>query len=136
MAKRIVDDSTRPPSSFPHLSLLVVALPLGFIALRFFSSSSIQLLSKPFGASLFFFWFIPDDPYYCGLRARVSNFVKNKNDKDLPQQSSKDPQGTEIKMKMAGSTATYQAALPHGHPMQAHQMWHSRSFDSGMGKFA
>jgi len=71
-----------------------------------------------------------DDPYYCGLRARVSNFVKNdrKGEKEPPVKES----GTEIKMKMTPHVGTYQAALSHGHPMQTHQMWHSRSFDSGM----
>ena len=81
---------------------------------------------------IFYFFFshstTTDDPYYCGLRARVSNFVKNKNTKEPVKES-----GTEIKMKMTPHVGTYQAALSHGHPMQAHQMWHSRSFDSGMG---
>ena len=83
-----------------------------------------------FSFSIFFFSHstTTDDPYYCGLRARVSNFVKNKNTKEPVKES-----GTEIKMKMTPHVGTYQAALSHGHPMQAHQMWHSRSFDSGMG---
>lgn len=72
-----------------------------------------------------------DDPYYCGLRARVSNFVKNKNTNEKPVKEL----GTEIKMKMTPHVGTYQAALSHGHPMQTHQMWHSRSFDSGMGNW-
>ena len=78
-----------------------------------------------------FFFYFSDDPYYCGLRARVSNFVKNdrKGEKEPPVKES----GTEIKMKMTPHVGTYQAALSHGHPMQTHQMWHSRSFDSGMG---
>jgi hypothetical protein len=38
-------------------------------------------------------------------------------------------------MKMTPHVGTYQAALSHGHPMQTHQMWHSRSFDSGMGNW-
>jgi hypothetical protein len=81
--------------------------------------------------SNFFKFFFSDDPYYCGLRARVSNFVKNerKGEKEPPVKES----GTEIKMKMTPHVGTYQAALSHGHPMQTHQMWHSRSFDSGMG---
>ena len=74
---------------------------------------------------------IADDPYYCGLRARVSNFVKNKNTNEKPVKEL----GTEIKMKMTPHVGTYQAALSHGHPMQTHQMWHSRSFDSGMGNW-
>lgn len=81
-------------------------------------------------ANKFFFLFeMADDPYYCGLRARVSNFVKNKNTKEPSKEN-----GTEIKMKMTPHLG-YQAALSHGHPMQTHQMWHSRSFDSGMGNY-
>lgn len=75
-----------------------------------------------------------DDPYYCGLRARVSNFVK-KEKETAGKEAGNNNAGTEMKMKMTAAHlagTTYQAALPHGHPMQAHQMWHSRSFDSGM----
>ncbi len=77
-----------------------------------------------------------DDPYYCGLRARVSNFVKKEKETEARKEAGNNNGGTEIKMKMTAAHlagTTYQAALPHGHPMQAHQMWHSRSFDSGMG---
>jgi hypothetical protein len=57
--------------------------------------------------------------------------VKNKNTNEKPVKEL----GTEIKMKMTPHVGTYQAALSHGHPMQTHQMWHSRSFDSGMGNW-
>lgn len=88
------------------------------------------IINSPFHCSPFCLW-IADDPYYCGLRARVSNFVKNKNTNEKPVKEL----GTEIKMKMTPHVGTYQAALSHGHPMQTHQMWHSRSFDSGMGNW-
>ena len=89
-----------------------------------------SFIKSPFHCSLFCLC-IADDPYYCGLRARVSNFVKNKNTNEKPVKEL----GTEIKMKMTPHVGTYQAALSHGHPMQTHQMWHSRSFDSGMGNW-
>ncbi|XP_037788764.1 uncharacterized protein LOC119584300 isoform X3 [Penaeus monodon] len=50
-----------------------------------------------------------DDPYYCGLRARIPNFAKPK---------SKDKQDV------------VRAQYPP--PVPAHPMWHTRSFDSGM----
>jgi hypothetical protein len=64
-----------------------------------------------------------DDPYYCGLRARVSNFVKNKNDKQDPVRENN---GIEPKNNKGQGGVNYQSPLPH--PM----MWHSRSYDSGM----
>ncbi|KAG8312138.1 hypothetical protein J6590_030057 [Homalodisca vitripennis] len=60
-----------------------------------------------------------DDPYYCGLRARVPNFTKSK----------------EAKASIAAQMARYPmmpAPPPPSHPH--HQlMWHARSYDSGMG---
>jgi len=53
-----------------------------------------------------------DDPYYCGLRARIPNFAKSK---------SKDKQD-------AGPRPQYPPP-----PLPSHPMWHTRSFDSGMG---
>ncbi|XP_071536265.1 uncharacterized protein [Panulirus ornatus] len=52
-----------------------------------------------------------DDPYYCGLRARIPNFAKSKSkDKQDPGR----------------------ALYPSGPPIPTHPMWHTRSFDSGM----
>ena len=60
-----------------------------------------------------------DDPYYCGLRARVSNFVKeNVKAKE---------NGADFNKKSNQTAINYQSPLPH--PM----MWHARSYDSGMG---
>ncbi|XP_050738535.1 uncharacterized protein LOC127009478 isoform X2 [Eriocheir sinensis] len=48
-----------------------------------------------------------DDPYYCGLRARIPNFAQTKSkDKQEP--------------------------LRAQYPVPAHPMWHTRSYDSGM----
>jgi len=59
-----------------------------------------------------------DDPYYCGLRARVSNFVKeNVKAKE---------NGADFNKKSNQTAINYQSPLPH--PM----MWHARSYDSGM----
>jgi len=61
-----------------------------------------------------------DDPYYCGLRARVPNFGKSK-DKAA---------------QLAAQMARYPmmpAPLPPQHPHPHQQlMWHARSYDSGM----
>ncbi|XP_042242340.1 uncharacterized protein LOC121879685 isoform X2 [Homarus americanus] len=52
-----------------------------------------------------------DDPYYCGLRARIPNFAMTKSkDKQEPGR----------------------VQYPNGPPIPAHPMWHTRSFDSGM----
>jgi len=52
-----------------------------------------------------------DDPYYCGLRARIPNFAKSKGKEkqDAPRPQYPPP------------------------PLPSHPMWHTRSFDSGMG---
>ncbi|XP_054268576.1 uncharacterized protein LOC128990281 isoform X2 [Macrosteles quadrilineatus] len=60
-----------------------------------------------------------DDPYYCGLRARVPNFVKSKDKAAIAAQMARYPM--------------MPAPLPplhnHAHP---HPLWHARSYDSGM----
>ncbi|XP_067008896.2 uncharacterized protein exp isoform X2 [Anabrus simplex] len=71
-----------------------------------------------------------DDPYYCGLRARVPNFGKSKS----KEASSRYPVAP---MPVMGGShhpqAPFQYAPPpqHAHPV----MWHARSFDSGMGVY-
>lgn len=52
-----------------------------------------------------------DDPYYCGLRARIPNFAKSKS-----------------KDKADPARVQY----PGAPPLPTHPMWHTRSFDSGM----
>lgn len=69
-----------------------------------------------------------DDPYYCGLRARVPNFVaKSANNK------SKEPQTKRFSISQQAPPI---AALMHQHHMH-HQhphppMWHTRSYESGI----
>lgn len=89
------------------------------------------------------------DPYYCGLRARVPNFVKSSKNKSkdngmspmkrisvsnlqhpaaslasLHQLHQMHPQNL-----YGGSHHAYSAQYPH------HMMLHTRSFESGIGKF-
>jgi hypothetical protein len=64
----------------------------------------------------------PEDPYYCGLRARVSNFAGKgpKKDRNI---------GRPLPNPAAAPAA---APVAHQHPQPGH-MYHSRSYDSGMG---
>lgn len=81
-----------------------------------------------------------DDPYYCGLRARVPNFVKmarNGQSKLGPAP----PRGGHIRTQHAPSyaSAAYassQSSQIYGH-LPAHRppiMYHARSFESGLGE--
>lgn len=67
-----------------------------------------------------------DDPYYCGLRARVPNFGKSK---------SKETNGGRYPAPMS-LMSHHQHPFQYAPPQQAHHphpvMWHARSFDSGM----
>lgn len=62
-------------------------------------------------------WIFADDPYYCGLRARVPNFTKSKDKANIAAQMARYPM--------------MPAPLPPHHAPQL--MWHARSYDSGMG---
>ncbi|XP_076030120.1 uncharacterized protein LOC143018549 isoform X2 [Oratosquilla oratoria] len=69
-----------------------------------------------------------DDPYYCGLRARIPNFPKSK---------SKDKGGDQQTQPLVGPQGVPPQPLGRGQypppPLPNHpSMWHSRSFDSGM----
>lgn len=84
---------------------------------------------------------ISDDPYYCGLRARVPNFVKSKT---------KDPVPTK-RFSMSHQQAPLPLALQHhlhhqhhhpaamhmqqGPQQPPHAMWHTRSYESGIGMY-
>ncbi|XP_026676762.1 uncharacterized protein LOC103505685 [Diaphorina citri] len=70
-----------------------------------------------------------DDPYYCGLRARVPNFVKAK------RESKAGPPPVMSRYAPMGASNGHLAPHPHSQKMQQHQvMWHARSYDSGMAK--
>ncbi|KAL2739487.1 hypothetical protein V1477_010876 [Vespula maculifrons] len=77
-----------------------------------------------------------DDPYYCGLRARVPNFVKmarNGQSKGIPPRGHIRPQPAP---SYAGSVyASSQSSQIYGHHVPAnrpHIMYHARSFESGL----
>lgn len=95
--------------------------------------------------------FNTDDPYYCGLRARVPNFVKaNKANRIVDNNSnyisSKDlnklMKEKELKRvapasamtsfhQMRGNGNLYPHHLPSNQP---YSMWHAKSYESGIGK--
>ena len=88
---------------------------------------------------LFIFCFVfIDDPYYCGLRARIPNFVKKKKKSDGSK--TKGPMGppTTAMMNMGlggpGKTQPNPAmssAPPH-HPF----WWHSRLYTDNSGQYS
>ncbi|KAG6447054.1 hypothetical protein O3G_MSEX004713 [Manduca sexta] len=83
-----------------------------------------------------------DDPYYCGLRARVPNFVKANGQKVLP------PMPERLTLKEAPvPSKRYSVAHPHPGPFPPHMpafahapmppaaLWHARSYESGIGAY-
>jgi hypothetical protein len=86
-----------------------------------------------------------DDPYYCGLRARVPNFVQkskaaNKSEKPDSQISAKRISVSHLQHPASFPSLQQlhqQQVHPHQQLMAAHQhhqqmMWHARSFESGI----
>ncbi|XP_055623714.1 uncharacterized protein LOC129767118 [Toxorhynchites rutilus septentrionalis] len=94
----------------------------------------------------------PDDPYYCGLRARVPNFVKsskskeNNNNSNVANNNSSKENAVAAK-RLSVAHLQHPASLqslhqlhqmhPHHNLMAAHQhhqqlMWHARSYESGI----
>lgn len=68
---------------------------------------------------------INDDPYYCGMRARVPNFVKSK------VKENKGPPPVINRYSIASSISN--GHLASAYPSQQNPvMWHARSYDSGM----
>ncbi|KXJ79709.1 hypothetical protein RP20_CCG028421 [Aedes albopictus] len=97
-----------------------------------------------------------DDPYYCGLRARVPNFVKsskskeNNNNSNVTNNNSsngKDNSAAAVSKRFSIAHLQHPSSLqslhqlhqmhPHHNLMAAHQhhqqlMWHARSYESGI----
>ncbi|XP_055603003.1 uncharacterized protein LOC129751492 [Uranotaenia lowii] len=102
-----------------------------------------------------------DDPYYCGLRARVPNFVKtsskskennnnsnvannnNNSSRDVPVGNGKDAIAKRMSIAHLQHPSSLQSLHqlhqmhPHHNLMAAHQhhqqlMWHARSYESGI----
>lgn len=79
-----------------------------------------------------FLSFLLDDPYYCGLSARVPNFVKSNNGRAKP--GSKEPRES-VRGFPPGAVPFNNMVPPHFHSYQhPHPLWHARSYESGMGK--
>lgn len=91
------------------------------------------------------FYSIPDDPYYCGLRARVPNFVKTTKNKGKDSLSAmKRISVSNLQHPAASLASLHQLHQMHAHnqPIYGHHgqypshhmMLHTRSFESGIGK--
>jgi hypothetical protein len=83
---------------------------------------------------------ILDDPYYCGLRARVPNFVKmakNGHSKAGPPLPRGYPRTQPAPSYAGAAYASSQSSQIYGH-LPAHRpppiIYHARSFESGLGK--
>lgn len=86
-----------------------------------------------------------DDPYYCGLRARVPNFVKTSKNKGKDSLSAmKRISVSNLQHPAASLASLHQLHQMHAHnqPIYGHHgqypshhmMLHTRSFESGIGK--
>ncbi|XP_022901222.1 uncharacterized protein [Onthophagus taurus] len=73
-----------------------------------------------------------DDPYYCGLRARVPNFV-SKSKKESSKKDSISSKRFSITHQVPPQIQI-QPSLARHHltPYHQHPMWHARSFESGI----
>lgn len=90
-----------------------------------------------------------DDPYYCGLRARVPNFVKSSKNKAKESLSPMKRISVSNLQHPAASLASLHqlhqmhpqhlyGGSHHGHSAQYphHMMLHTRSFESGIGNIS
>lgn len=69
-----------------------------------------------------------DDPYYCGMRARVPNFVsKSKTKEPVPYKR--------FSISQQQHPHPQPPPLMHQHHMHPNPMWHARSFESGIGRW-
>ncbi|XP_049773048.1 uncharacterized protein LOC126161331 isoform X2 [Schistocerca cancellata] len=87
-----------------------------------------------------------DDPYYCGLRARVPKFVTSRV--PPPKEAAPPPPPSVVgrfaafppQAHVQAQQALYHQHHHNHHPHHGHHppptMWHARSFDSGMGVYA
>lgn len=68
-----------------------------------------------------------DDPYYCGLRARVPNFVaKSKAKESIPTKR------YSITQQQQQQVLMHQHMNMNHHQIHPHSMWHARSYESGI----
>ena len=80
---------------------------------------------------------LSDDPYYCGLRARIPKFVKSGKSKDTAGRypASSISGGVSQPSSMMHQFHQYHPMHNQHHAQQHPVMWHARSFDSGMGVY-
>lgn len=90
----------------------------------------------------------PDDPYYCGLRARVPNFVKSSKSKAkengvqskrISVSNLQHPAASLVSLHQLHQTHPHHQHLYAGshhsqHHPSHHMMLHTRSFESGIGE--
>ncbi|KAB0800167.1 hypothetical protein PPYR_08047 [Photinus pyralis] len=69
-----------------------------------------------------------DDPYYCGLRARVPNFVSKSKGKE----SNTSKRFSVIHHQIPPPLQARHSLYTHQHHLQHQPMWHTRSFESGI----
>ncbi|XP_044256250.1 uncharacterized protein LOC123006113 isoform X1 [Tribolium madens] len=69
-----------------------------------------------------------DDPYYCGLRARVPNFVA----KSKAKESVSSKRFSISQQAPPPLPVMHQQHISSHHNMHQHSMWHTRSFESGI----
>ena len=85
---------------------------------------------------------LSDDPYYCGLSARVPNFVKSSNNrtKGPPKETRESVRGfagvSPFNNNNNNSNSNSNNNNNHGTHYSSYQppLWHTRSYESGMGK--
>jgi len=84
-----------------------------------------------------------DDPYYCGLRARIPNFVKNRKKKSSDSSMSSSKLSSKLTSSTtAGSTSMLNVGVgkPSGQPQQVQShpfWWHSRLYtENNQGQFS
>lgn len=88
-----------------------------------------------------------DDPYYCGLRARVPNFVKSSKSKAkengvqskrISVSNLQHPAASLVSLHQLHQTHPHHqhlyAGSHHSHHPSHHMMLHTRSFESGIGE--
>ena len=85
----------------------------------------------------FILFFFIDDPYYCGLRARIPNFVKKKKKSDGSK--TKGPMGPPttamMNMGLGGPGKTQPTAMPSAPPHHPF-WWHSRLYTDNSGQYS
>lgn len=77
-----------------------------------------------------------EDPYYCGLRARVPNFAKSskKNPKELGKRGLSHPASMSNLLPQVRRAPPTMQNESRGQPDRNPALWHARSYESGIGE--